>query len=464
MKFIGRDSEVAALSQALNNQTFSSVLIYGRRRVGKTELIRHCLSKSEGRIIPFCAGKTLYTTNFDALVSSVAMAYQLPLSFKSLPELLNFIGEKSKSEKTFLVIDEYSYFRDNSGKVDSDFQAFIDSYQHVSHLTLILSGSIVRIMKALVEADSPLYGRFQTILELQPFGYREAAEFYPERSDEEKLFLYACFGGVPHYLLLLDPKESCEENLIRLLFGVNGVLKGEADTLLNDELSAIDNANSVLSLIGNRGLHYNEINQLYPSGAGNGATYILKKLLGIGLIKRSISLDDKSERNPSYEIADPFLRFYFTFFLPTRSFALLYTPEEIYKRFVEKKLYESYLPALFEEVARQFLINENKLGRLEEPLLGIGSYTFSRKDPKLKAWINGQFDVVTQDAKGYIDYECKYRKNPLTLRDAIEESDSVKQSGVPFYRIGFFSRSVFADDLKKSKAYSLFALSDLYRK
>jgi AAA+ ATPase superfamily predicted ATPase len=463
MKFIGRKNELDILDKAIANPDFSAVLLYGRRRVGKTELIRQGLSKTKGRIIPFCAGKTLYDTNFSSLVASVSQAYQLPLSFKTLPELLSFIGDHAKEEKTILVMDEYSYFRDDKGYVDSVFQSFIDNYQHQSHLTLILSGSIVRTMKSLIDGGAPLYGRFQSIIALEPFNYREASLFYPERTSEEKLFLYGCFGGIPHYLLMLDPALSVEQNLIALLFGVNGALKSEADNLLSDELSAIENASAVLSLIGDRSLHYSDINQRYPSSGNNGATYILKKLVAMGLLKKSVAINKKDEGNGTYEIADPFLRFYFAFYVPTRSLALLYTPEEVYRRFVEPRLKDQFLPLIFEEVARQFLIYQNRAGLMAEPLLAIGNYSYSLKDPTTQKWINAQFDVVTKDGKGLCDYECKFWNRPVTLKDVLAERESASKTHIHFYRIGFFSKSGFSDDVKGSPDFIGYTLNDLYR-
>jgi uncharacterized protein len=463
MEFIGRKEETAILSKALESDSFSSTLVYGRRRVGKTELIRHCLKNAKGRIIPFQAGKTLYETNFASLVSAVSSAYMLPLSFPNLKELLSFIGERAKKEKTILVIDEYSYFREADGSTDSVLQSFIDEYQHESRLSIVLSGSIVRVMKGLIEADAPLYGRFNNVIALAPFDYLEASEFYKERTPEEKLFLYATFGGIPHYLLMLDKSETVEENLIRLLFGVNAALKGEAETLLNDELSAIANASAVLSLLGNKALHYKDINQLYPSSSGNGATYILNKLLEIGLLKKSLSLEGQGDRNALYEIADPFLRFYYAFYLPTRSLSLLYSPKELYSRFVRPYLNESYLPRFYEEVARQFLISENKKGRLEEPLLGLGRYAYSRKDPETGKRLDGEFDVVTKDRKGYIDYECKYLSKPLSLKEMALEERSVLKSGLSFYRLGFFSKNGFEKEALKESKYLLYTLDDIYK-
>jgi AAA+ ATPase superfamily predicted ATPase len=463
MEFIGRKDESKIITDALKSDSFKAILLYGRRRVGKTELIRHCLKEAKGRIIPFLAAKTLYSTNFDSLVKTVARAYGLPLSFDNLGDLLSFIGEHAKKEKTVLVIDEYSYFRDQNGNIDSQFQAFIDEYQHESHLTLILSGSIVKIMKGLIEGDMPLYGRFSDVIPLAPFGYKEASAFYPSFSDEDKLFLYACFGGIPHYLLMLNPHESVEDNLIRLLFGANAALRGEADTLLNDEISAIDNANAVLSLIGSRSLHYKEINELYPSSSGNGATYILNKLLEMGLLKKSLSLDSKGEKNALYEIADPFLRFYFAFYVPTRSLSLLYSPKDLYNRFVKKDLEKSYLPLFFEEVARQYLIEKNRNGENETPFSAIGSYAFNFKDPEKKAWVNGQFDLVTKDDKGLTDYECKYESKPLDRHAVEEEERSVASSKIDFYRIGFFSKMGYSSDIKANDRYVFYTLHDIYK-
>lgn len=462
LNFIGRKEELALFAKTLDSKRFSATLLYGRRRVGKTELIRQSLKNRKDRIVPFVASKTTYGANFLSLVDAVSAAYDLPLKFKDLKELLAFLGERSKTEKTIFVLDEYSFFRKDDGSTDSDFQHFIDDYQHESQLSLIFSGSIVRIMKGLIDGAAPLYGRFENVISLLPFDYRESSRFFPERTPEEKFFLYACLGGIPHYLLMVDPAKSAEANVISLFFGINSALKSEADNLLNDELSSIENASAVLALIGSKRLHYSDINQLFPSRSGNGATYILKKLLEMGLLRKTMALNGKDERNSSYEIADPFLRFYYAFYVPTRSYSFLYSPEDLYRRFVKEKLEDSFLPHSFEEVAKEFLILENKAGRIEPPLLGVGSYAYSEKASSGK-WVNAEFDVVSKDEKGLSDYECKYRLTPVGISDLEEGKASLLRSKISFYRIGFFSRSGFEPSLLEEKNILLYSLEDLYR-
>src|SRR5574344_165307 len=252
LNFIGRKEELALFAKTLDSKRFSATLLYGRRRVGKTELIRQSLKNRKDRIVPFVASKTTYGANFLSLVDAVSAAYDLPLKFKDLKELLAFLGERSKTEKTIFVLAEYSFFRKDDGSTDSDFLHFIDDYQHESQLSLILSGSIVRIMKGLIDGAAPLYGRFENVISLLPFDYRESSRFFPERTPEEKFFLYACLGGIPHYLLMVDPAKSAEANVISLFFGINSALKSEADNLLNDELSSIENASAVLALSGSK--------------------------------------------------------------------------------------------------------------------------------------------------------------------------------------------------------------------
>lgn len=462
LKFIGREKELALLRANFEAKRFSATLLFGPRRVGKSELLRQALKGAKGRKIAFVASKTTWESNFKALVEAVKEAYHQPLAFEKLGDLLRYIGEASKKEKTIFVLDEYSFFRDENGEVDSDFQQFIDHYQHLSRLSLVLSGSIVRVMTGIIERGEPLYGRFETIIPLAPFNYKEAALFFPERTPEEKLFLYGCLGGVPHYLLMVDPDKSVEENVISLFFGLNATLKSEADSLLDDELARIENANAVLTLIGSKRLHYSDINQLFPSGSGNGASYILSKLMAVGLLKKSFVLTEKDQRNSSYEIADPFLRFYYTFYASTRSYSLLYSPEELYARFVKKPLETLFLPRIFEEVAREFLIEENRALRLNPPLLGLGAYAFDRKNEAGK-WVNAEFDLVGRDEKGLTDYECKYHAAPLNEDDLEIEKASIAQSGLKFYRLGFFSRKGFAPSLLSDDNLLLYSLDDLYR-
>jgi AAA+ ATPase superfamily predicted ATPase len=462
MAFVGRAEELGVLKHAMHASPFCSILIYGRRRVGKTELIKEALKGEPGRLIHFQASKTTKDANLTAFYAAVADAYHLPtLSFPSFKAALDFIGQASRQERTLFVIDEYSYFRsDKDRAMDSDLQAFIDTYKSQSNLAFYLCGSIVRIMSQVLGPDEPLRGRFDAVINLQPFDYYESGLMLPGMKNEDKFALYSALGGIPQYLSLVDTHQSVKANLSRLFFGSDLTLQGEAASLLSDELPGIENAVAIFTLLGHGQLRFSDINARF-SKRPNGATDTLEKLVSMSLIAKEVAINQKSSRSSLYSIKDPFFLFYYALVEPNRSKTFFLSPEQVYERCVEKEFSEHYLPHAFELVATQFLARYSKAGKITPPLLELGAYTYDEKNLKTGAYEHGQFDVVSRDERGYTSYECKYWKAPLTEKDMVKEAKSVAALGLPFYRLGFFSRKGFAGPLPET--YACFSLDDLYR-
>ena len=454
-RFIGRKEEQKVINNELDSERFSAVLIYGRRRIGKTELITNCInSRKKEDIIFFTAAKTIYEENINRFSQYISDYYNVNYSFNNLNSILSYITEKSKENKTILIIDEYSYLKQENSIIDSDMQKFIDSNSNNSNLKLILSGSIVDIMKNLIDGNEPLYGRFSAIISLSPFNYYEAAEFMNNRTNEEKFELYSVFGGVPHYLKLIDERLSVKDNIINLFFSRNNVMESEIEILLNSELSKIETANTVLSAIGNSSLSYKEINQKIGKNS-NGAAYILNKLVSMDIIRKEINIQKEDSNKGLYYINDNALLFYYTFVLPNRNRTQFMSPETIYSELVEQQLYTNYLPKQFEKVCMEYLIKQNIRNKIKPPFYSIGRLIYH--DPKTD--LNHEYDIVTKDKNGYIYYECKYINTPVdeeTVNNTILNADN---SSFNFYSYGFFSRNGYK---KKKSSIAMYALDDLY--
>lgn len=207
MEFHCRELELARIKKTLNAPEQRNVLIYGRRRVGKSELIKQALTDlSDVATIYYECRQTSEADNLESLSALAAEALSFPpLAFTGIRELIEFLFAQAKDKNITLVLDEYPYLRDAVKGLDSILQTSIDAHREDSRLNIVLCGSYVEIMKSLIEHESPLYGRIDLALELKPMDYFDAAKFYPAFSPEDKVRLYSVFAGHP---LLQSPHRS----------------------------------------------------------------------------------------------------------------------------------------------------------------------------------------------------------------------------------------------------------------
>ena len=134
------------------------------------------------------------------------------------------------------------------------------------------------------------------------------------------------------------------------------------------------------------------------------------------------------------------------------------SPDVFWDRNIKEKLASEYLPRKFEQISMEYLLRENRAGRIEPPFSAIGRYIYNDRAKGQ----NGEFDVVTEDNVGFTAYECKYKKEPLGMKVVNEEKWQAEQLGIKFYRFGFFSRSGFSEEIDPSQ-YKLISLQDMYK-
>ena len=208
--FYGRENERKKLCTMFHSDGQMISLIYGRRRIGKSELIKQVLKETDIKSVYYECKQTTEQNNVDSLAELIGEAFDFPKpAFENMEVLLRFLFQKSEKEPMILVLDEYPYLRENSKGLDSVLQSVIDHYKDTSNMKLIVCGSYVDTMKALLERQNPLYGRIDLTLNLKPMDYYESALFYPEFSEEDKVRLFSVFGGIPYYSRLIDAKKVC---------------------------------------------------------------------------------------------------------------------------------------------------------------------------------------------------------------------------------------------------------------
>lgn len=460
MTFIGRTKEQEKLLAQLSSPIQNAALLYGRRRVGKSELILHTMRQaSDARTIYYECRQTTTENNTKNLSEVIAEAFDMPpLAFSDIEAALRFVFDRATGEKIVLAIDEYPYLRDVVKGMDSILQVLLDEYRDRSHLSLILCGSYVEVMKSLLERDNPLYGRIDLKINLQPMDYYESAQFYPERSCEDKVRLFSVFGGIPYYNRLIDKNASVRENLIHLILEPDARLEDEVPSYLLSEISKIGNAHEIFSALADGHARYRDI--LSQSHVSSGATLVnvLNRLIGMQLVQRRSPINDpNNKKRTSYVICDGLSKFYYRYVFRYLSQRSVLDPEVYYDRYVNDDFETQFVPRAFEEVCRQYLVRQNRMGNSEPPFDLIGTYSYD--DPVTRT--NGEFDVVTKDPLGYSFYEAKSRTTPITQRMIEDEIEQVQRTGLTCHRYGFFSRSGF--EAQADERTALIGLEELYR-
>jgi len=427
------------MNSFLNNDKMRVFAIYGRRRVGKSELINYCLENSNKNYLYYECKQTTEKNNIDSIVDLLCEKYELPImSFKSFEELLKYIF-KLANEEMILVLDEYPYLREVINGLDSIMQTVIDQNKK-SKLKIILCGSYIDIMKTLFEHDNPLYGRIEEKIELKPMDYYDSSLFYPDYSYEDKVKLYSVFGGIPYYNNLIDTNKTVIENIIKLIASNGATLENEITGYLKTQLSKINNANEAIEILSTGTYKYNDIYE--KSGIEKGPTLIaaLDKLVSMGLVNKVSPINDEyNKKKTGYVISDPLTHFFYKYVYKNKSRMMVMDSITFFNKYILEDFNTQYVPKFFEQVAKEYLIRMNKSGKMEEAFDKIGKYYY---DNPIKH-SNGEFDVVTHDNLGYIFYEVKFKDKPLTKAVIEEEIKQVKETSLNCYKYGFVSKSGF---------------------
>ena len=441
MRFIGREKELQSIRNQLNQHGPSALLLYGRRRVGKTTLLREALKDIDAiRIIYTCMPVDL-TVNARALSSAVLEALGLaPLSFDTLPDLFSFL--RKRSERIIIVLDEYQDMkrRADNEYVDALFRTIIDELGE--NLSLVLSGSSMRLMSALLEADNPLFQRFSLTIRLDELDYSEASSFYPAATIRDRIMLYGVFGGMPQLNAYINQDKSVKENIIDLFIDENGIARNYVRSVIDTEISSIPDAFTIISALGNGKKKYTEIlSYLHDQASRIQLPRTLKRLITAGLIRKRMPINSDNRNTVFYELCSNCIRFYFAYLLRSDDYVTA-NSNGFFDRMITPSL-TTFVSYRFEEIAKAYFHRMAKEG-LRDDILRIGSYWYDdRKSRK-----NGEFDVALETYDGYEIYECKFLEAKAASSLVRSEKRNVEEiEGIHASKFGFISSSGFEEEI-----------------
>ena len=457
--FIGRQNELKEIKEGIKTNRFESFLIYGRRRIGKTELINESLKDSNKLVISFECIKSSLSDNLVLFKNKVLETFgETYLDFNDFSGLFEYLFKKSIDNNMVLIIDEFSFLLDEDFSIESRLATIIDTYKNKTDLKLFISGSYVTLMEKMVQYSSHSYGRYTHIMYIRPFDYYDSSFFYNEYSNEDKIMMYSVFGGVPYFNSLIDTNKSAIDNIIDLVIKKDSILEHEINEMVLIETNKISNLNKVISLI-SRGINkYKDIFNILQNDGNSKPDYLLNKLIDMDIITKEFPINDENnKKKTSYVFKDNLLNFYYNYLFYTSYQEYRNNPQFYYNEFIKDDFITNYIPRKFESISKEYLLRAN-LSYLIKPIaLKIGSYSFN--DAKNK--INREFDVVTLDTNGYISYECKYTNQPVNMSVINEEEQQTKNLNINFYKLGFISKNGFSDNVDKTK-YNLIDLNDMF--
>lgn len=457
--FVDRKDELDFLEERYNSNDFEFVLIYGRRRVGKTELIKkftenkpsiYCLSSLEDKEKQLESIANKIHSHFEGFEPKI----------QNWTDLFRYFSDKVE-KKTVLIIDEFPYLIEQSDSIPSYFQKFVDEYLKDKDLMLILCGSSIGMMEELMAYRNPLYGRRTGQLDMKPFKFKEAKKMFPAETFEEKIRYYSVFGGVPFYLQKLTEK-SLDKNIKEKVCRNVEILYEEPQILLRQEFRKPNRYFSIMESIASGNTTPKAISDDTKIPLQSISKY-LKELEKIRLIdhEKPITASKKRSRRGLYKITDNFFDFWFHFIGPHLS-----DIEENHLKFVDDHVMpdlDRYVGKKFEKVCREFLREKSKQDE---------GFMF----PEIGRWWykENEIDIVglNERENRILLAECKWSKNKVgldLLNDLKEKSKKVRwKNENRDEKYALFSRSGFTDKLNKHasecddlKIYSLTDMKDI---
>jgi AAA+ ATPase superfamily predicted ATPase len=469
IRFIDREVELEFLEKKFNSSNAQFVVIYGRRRVGKTELIKQfCKEKNS---LYFLADKRGTLLNVERFAQKAAdQLNDVVPKAENFYDFFRYLIQRIASERAVIVIDEFSYLMERDNTISSVFQVIWDEYLKDENVMLILCGSSVSMMvEGVLSQKAPLYGRRTGQWKLDPLKIHNAWEFHREIGVKRAVEFYSVTGGVPLYILEFDAEKDVFENIMEHILTKGEFLYDEAETLLKEELRTYYLYLSIFEAIAMGKTRIVEIAD-YSKIAQKDLPKYLTTLMKLELVGKEHPVTEKEQsKKTRYFVKDNFFRFYFKYIHPNKTEIESGNPDKVIS--VIKKDFDSYVGKSFENVVYESLVKLNSVGRLPFSFTRIGRM-WGKIPGKPKGENTYEIDIVALNdrTKEILFTECKW-KNRTTDADVLktlaEKSRFVKWNNSERKEyFAVFSKSGFTENAytyAEKNGVLLYTLPDVLR-
>lgn len=464
--FIGREKELSILEDAYGSGRFEFLVLYGRRRIGKTSLLKE-FSRHHKALLYSAQEKndSLNLLDFSKAVQGFFEGRFFG-KFSDWEAAFGYIsGKANPSERLVLIIDEFPFIAVENPSIKSILQHTIDHDWMEKNIFLILCGSSVSFMEDEVLAHkSPLYGRSTVHMELRGFDYLESSRFFPGYSSTDKITAYCILGGVPCYLAAFDASRPPVWNVASKILREGSFLKDEPAFLLRQELREPAVYNSIFEVIAGGATRVNDIASKIHEEPQKCSKY-LRTLQAIRLVKKCTPCgEDESSRRTVYKISDNYFAFWYHFLFGQKSYYELLGEERAAAEIFLPENLNTHVGRIFEDVCAEYMLRLAKAGRLPFVPAKYGRWWGGNPERK----VQDDIDVLLIDRTGQriIICECKFRNDSFGKSDF--ETMLSRRSVFPgAEEISFFafSKGGFSDWVKESAEpgrVTLVGIDDLF--
>lgn len=448
--FVGRKRELETLETLYKRAGFQMPVLYGRRRIGKTRLIREFVS---GKPVIFYTATQdeagICLRDFTSAIREYDDENVLLQAMDSFPtwdvafDYILSLSQRTENGRLILVIDEYPYLARAYPAISSVLQRCIDTKWKESGLFLILSGSSMSFMeKKVLGYESPLYGRRTAQIRLRKMDYLEAVQFFPNWSREDALYAYDACDGVPQYLEIFARWKSFREAVENEFLTSSGGLIDEPELLLKEELREPAIYNSIIEGIAGGANKLGEI----ASAVGrmpNAISSYLANLVSLEIIEKISPVEDKSAKRTIYRLQDKLFHFWYRFIPKCRFQIAMGLQQAAYEAKIEPFLSE-YFGSVFEEICLQYILRKTAEGSIPAAYDVYGKWWGT--NPKEKR--QEEIDIAATGSRDVLVGECKWQSEPVgygVYNTLVERGDLIRKNrNIRYY---LFSRNGFEQKL-----------------
>lgn len=466
MKFVDREWELGILDRMWRDPEARFLVLYGRRRIGKTRLLTHWLRSREPRSLYWVAkpapGASLLRGFSQAVYGLAHPGATIDPEF-TLPSwemAWHEVALLSRADRLALVLDEFTYTLDATPDLAGTLQNAWDQELSRANLFLVLAGSHVGMMEREVLAyRAPLYGRASGRLLLQQMPFRALAQFFPDYDAAQRVAVYAVLGGVPAYLERFDPQRSVAHNIKTQILTPVNLFQDEPRLLLQEQLTEPRNYMAILEAIaaGHR------TPQGMATFTGLASTHVgkyLSVLQELQLVRREVPVTvrhPERSRKSRYAVADPYLRFYFRF-LARRQEDIAFGRIRYTWREIQRHMIDFIGTHTFEELCREWVADQGDRGRLPFIPERVGSFWSSQ----------AQVDVVAINwmEKAILLGEAKWSKEAVgaeVVEALVAKTPAVLPGGEWSVHYALFARAGFTAAARREARTQGALLVDLER-
>lgn len=458
----GRKEELNHLNELYSSHNFEFLVMYGRRRVGKTTILQEFARNSHSIFFPAREKNDALNLEDFSKVIQYHFDKTFIASFQNWEDAFNYIGSKV-TKRTTIIIDEFPYIIEENPSVKSILQHVIDHSWKNKNIFLILCGSSVSIMETdVMGRKSPLHDRQTSSLEVKPFDYLESSMFFSNYSNEDKLLAYGILGGIPRYLEAFDPHLSIEKNIASKIIRNGAYLHEEPDNLLKAELRETNVYSSILSAIANGRNKIIDIANFIHEDRTKVAKYLIT-LQTLRLIEKRIPCGDpETSKKSIYVIKNPFFKFWFRYEFTNNSYYAMLGANDASKEIMDD--ISNLMGDAFEEICKEYFIRLAKQRKLPFIPYHLGKWWGT--NPVIKAQDDVDLLAIDRSGKKAIFVECKFTSQPMPYDEYVDLVTATKAfTNIEEKHLWFISKSGYTDSVIKQAKIdnaTLLSIDDLF--